>query len=163
MLLCFTLAACENSGSLDFKSVKDTKTGKVYSLGDDKSKFDDDLGTPYKDDWGYYIYLGMLNITFEDEKAIEICMEYDALRFEFRDLNFDMTHEDFADIDIFTKSNIDKSSEFYYRYYDADGNDVAEDQAVYAASVFYAPEGSPAKLSGGIAILSIMTYEYCSR
>ena len=159
LTFCFCLAACGNSGDVDFKSIKDADTGKVYSLGDAKSKFDDDFGASEESEYGYFSYLnGSLEVTYVDDKAIEITVDGDTNRFTFRDMKIDMTSEDLAGR--FTEGFGDEYSSFHKRFYDANGKDVQEDQAVYIASVHMAPKGSMFKEEGGVLGLSIMLYEY---
>jgi len=96
---------------LDLRSVLDTETGAVLSLGDHRSAFEEALGTGEErhsiwDGWTHFRYVpeslgisvnahgdrsGGLSVYFSDDIAFWIIARTD--RFSFADASFDMTEE----------------------------------------------------------------------
>ncbi len=148
-ILAGILAGC-GSGGLDFKSVRDTETGEIISLGDTKESVEKVLGTGvYDETFGEYNYLdGLVTVTYDSaDQMMYITVEAETNRFEFKDMSFDMKNEDIAGR--FTRSD-DSDEELTIRYgkfYDSTGKVVdTEDLAAYGALI--AVYGSETILSG---------------
>jgi len=140
-LTILTLSACGSGGSLDFKSVMDTDTNTVYSLGDKKEKFDKAFGiaesvqSDYSEEIFSSDYLdGYLKIECNsDDNVISMSVKSGTNRFKFKDLNFSMQEEDFATR---FEKNGTSGFIFYTKYYSDTGKDATEDAATYSATVF---------------------------
>ena len=137
-----------SNDALDFKSIEDTETGTILSLGDKKEKFDNALGASTLEDeydgQETYSYLnGHIGVTFEDDKAIYIVLAEDTNRIKFKDMSFDMSlnsiETGFEFNDAWSSSSDNK---YYYRYYDNTGNDTTEANAAYEAEISVRPDGT---------------------
>ena len=119
LFLALSFVACGDSApategnslnpDLDFKSVLDTETGNIFSLGDSLQIFENTFGSgvPQESFWAnmpfassfepemwteYTFISGMLLVSFFDDRAIEMRVYSD--RFIFQDMAFDMTIEE---------------------------------------------------------------------
>jgi len=107
MVFMFLLVGCSGSHArraLDFRSVLDTETGTVFSLGDEQAVFEEAfgegefVGLEHNRVRQYYYADGLLSVRFYQEEAVEILVAtwwgdgYE--RFEFYDFSFEMTDEE---------------------------------------------------------------------
>ena len=141
------------SSKADFKSIEDTETGTILSLGDEKDKFDESLGDAtledeYDDEETYSYLNGHIGVTFEYGQAIFITLMEDTNRIKFKDMSFDMSvssiEKDFEFNDAWYSDN-----KYYYRYYNNTGKDTTEANAAYEAEVSVRPDGTIRRLSVG--------------
>jgi hypothetical protein len=123
------MAACSstaNDGKAKLLPINmlDNDTGKIYSLGEEKAKFDSAFGyMGIEEDGDDAEYLsGVLTVTYSDDKAIQIEVDGSTDRFSFYNFNFAM---DIKQIEgRYEKSDIATGYIFYNRYYDNKGSDV---------------------------------------
>ncbi len=146
VLLAGVLAGCGGSqNELDFKSVRDTETGEIFSVGDTKDRVEEILGTGVSNEEdNQYTYLNeLVTIAYDDEdKMAAIMVKTGTNRFEFMDIRFDMKSEDLAGN--FTRSDgYSEEYSYYERYFDSTGKEVdSQDLAEYGASVTYYKSGT---------------------
>jgi len=134
------LTACGDEGGgygedVDFKSIFDTETGEILSLGDSPERFQEALGAPDDviddDDCDYsltHIYEGhALTVYFFDNEAIIISYSADiCTRFEFQNMRFDV-----AEID---EAGIFENIYFHDRFYNENGDEVVGGSVSYVVS-----------------------------
>ncbi len=135
ILLTGVLAGCGGSqNELDFKSVRDTETGEIISLGDTKESVEKVLGAgeygenEILENRVYYKYLNSLVWVYYDTEniAIDISVDSNTSRIEFIDVKFNMKREDF--IGEYKKSDLFAPYyESYYRYYNSSGKVIEEE------------------------------------
>ena len=155
----FVCEACEER-ELDFKSILDTFTNNVLSLGDPKAWFDNVLGLgtyahyaslEIVEDYQTYLY-GDLMVIFIEDVAVEIVL-FDAGRpnrqFKFKHMSLEMNEEEisrhFNYMPLGKQEDMDRHfNQFYYalgdfsiyrQYYSANGEVVQRDEASYYAVV----------------------------
>lgn len=158
----FFLVACNvdnTNQSLDFRSILDTQSGSVLSLGDDKSVFDEALGRGVynqltSESWQLiwdgaraynYINTGF-TVVFYNNIAKQINLWLDIDRIEFYQMSFDMTD---AEVDEnFSRRSFLYNS--YFRYFDSEGQDVLEGEEYYFARIVRGPGVGNLNLAIGI-------------
>ena len=133
------LGACGGGGDgidIDFKSILDTETGEVLSLGDSPERFYEVLGEPsYVMDEGnssilYFYDEYTLTVLFSDKGAIIISyVTESSTRFAFRNMLFNMTEVDEADI--FENTYIHDS------FYDESGNEIIDGEGVLEDTKYF--------------------------
>ncbi len=152
VLLAGVLAGCGGSqNELDFKSVRDTETGEIISLGDTKESVEKVLGAGvYDGELDYYTYLDdMISAQYNNEnRLIFFSSKSTSNRFIFKDVDFNMKEEDLFD------SYISKDLESimaYEKFFDDKGNLVNDKTtANYSIMIFVDKEESdvePNKIS----------------
>jgi hypothetical protein len=145
-LVCLVLlVGCGGEGEpignpdLDFKSVLDTETGMVFSLGDSKKSIDEKLGNPrYSErNQDFFYLISFVNVKYdENDDAIFIRIDNRRERFEFRDMRMNMTQRE-------TRRNFrlnDRLSYWYSnyeKYYDENGEKTSRENAKYIARVLW--------------------------
>lgn len=139
LIMALSLVACGGNGSSGKKltpaDMKDIDTGKIYSLGDPKTKFDKEfgsLGTEEDEDTVDYLN-GMLSVTYsDDDTAINISADGATNRFEFYNFSFDLGMDSIAGR---YQANEVTGYTFYSRFYDAKGNSVDQFEATVGHSL----------------------------
>lgn len=105
-VLIIFLVACNQTQELDFRSVRDTETGTVFSLGDDQSRLNRTLGdgniVPGFEDHEIALYTyadGLLAVKVYQGEIVEMVVSNHLegyRRFEFYDSPWDLTDEALA-------------------------------------------------------------------
>ena len=136
--LVFLASVCSGCGSRPAKlgpgDMLDTDTGKIYSLGDERAIFDEAFGymgiKEKADDNNVVDYLGgVLRVTFDDGKAVELRADGPSTRFEFYQFTFST---EISDIEgRYNKDDYPAGYIFYNRYYDENGKDTNRVNAAY--------------------------------
>jgi hypothetical protein len=120
---------------IDFKSVLDTETGMIFSLGDSKGFIDSILGSyDYDEHHDWYSYVDCPISIKYDARDTAIAISVFPLitsRFEFRDARFDMTLQEVEGYFILFWSSS------YRKFYDSDGNSVEEEDAECYAYLYF--------------------------
>jgi|GEM_PF-2687971 len=146
------LIAC-NREQVDFRSVRETSSNTVLSLGDPKSAFDDALGEgvfdalltatwqeTHEDAKAYnYIHTGFTVVFYHDVAmnfSLWIAGEMrERNTFEFYQMSYDMT-DDEVNWHFIRPTFLHPN---YYRYFDSEGQDVPYEQAEYFARLIRGP------------------------
>ncbi|MCL2588960.1 MAG: hypothetical protein FWD84_06075 [Oscillospiraceae bacterium] len=153
---------------LDFKSVQDTETGIIFTLGDPRSVFEDVLGLGEERAliWGIHSSLGIrfeevgtferyafasgsLIVEFFNDRAMSIVASSD--RFSFVELSFDMTVDELREqFPLFPGFDGDYYNTVYGRSYDVNGNVLAPGSLirdVYSRGELSVSDGAVVRLS----------------
>ena len=120
---------------LDFKSIYDTVTGAVISMGDPKKYVDGVLGeSEYSEDYESDVYEEReVFIQFINCRAINIGV--DSKDFEILGYRKGMTEEEVAEI--FECEDSNEQGALYSKNYDTDGNECALEEAVYKHVIIF--------------------------
>jgi hypothetical protein len=151
--------ACDGNERVDFRSILDTQTDTLLSLGNDKSTFDEALGQGVynelaSESWQMtwegaraynYINTGF-TVVFYNEIAMQISMWKDIDRIEFYQMSFDMTDAEVSEH--FNRRSLLQHG--YYRYFDSDGQDVLEGEEDYFARLIRGPGVGNLNLTIGV-------------
>lgn len=130
------LSACSKNDtkkSVDFKSMLDTESDKIVSIGDEKVDVDKNFGEPTYNE-GQYDYPNGLSITYLSGKVVAVEAYLD--KFEIIGYTVGMNDEEIV-------KNFEKSAGntgdwvFYNAYYDDAGNRCVEDLSIYYNSVIF--------------------------
>ena len=127
---------------LDFRSILDTRTDTVFSLGDAKAYFDRVLGPGVggTDEGIYRVYgYGNLLVFFLDGIAVEFVYR-DVGRFEFGYMSFDITEKD-LDENFHLVFHSPGDVTVYHGYYDSEGNSTSREMASYYSRIAFADWG----------------------
>ena len=150
LFIVFSFGACgESSNSyfeLDFRSILDTETGAIFTLGDPLSVFVEVLGEGEEVDspwlfmpestatWEVFHFFPYLSVSLVNDRAYNIQAYSD--RFAFVDMDFDMTPYDLDDY--FVETSTIPSSRAYTRSIDANGNSTLErDSSEYTQHISF--------------------------
>ena len=168
--LSIGIAACENetgtssgaSSVLDFRSIVDTESGHVFSLGDTRNSIEAVLGQPIEmTQWGVEFQNGLF-VEFEDNLAVYFEAENGlaAGRFEIYGYSIGMTKNQIASIfaldemmsSILTNPELGRIVSWFELYYDANGNVTNQENADTFTAILWVeqPEGNYVRLSIGI-------------
>ena len=137
--LIASFAACSGgaSGTLDFRSIACTETGRVASLGGRKADFDAAFGESEVVGNGAYTYLdGSLEVWFESGRAagLQANVYPQGDRVEFYDLSWDMDLQEL--FDNLTPSELARDDGgIFNRFFDPDGNEVPQEESEYTLIV----------------------------
>jgi len=129
--------ACSNDeiNGYNFRSIVDTETNEIFSLGDPATRFESILGEPISI-LGSSHNFGYLGVIIEEGVATQLIMsETNDGRFEFS-TNSDEVRNNFnlSDFDL-------EGSYYYYRFYDKNDNSVTSaDESAYQLGVLISKE-----------------------
>ena len=125
LLIISVFSGCSQKRELDYKSVLDTDTGKIISLGDYKDYIERKLGDIYyieDDEYGYAF--GMIGVRYNSrDKAYNILIRLDSDRFVSQDINAYMKVEDLPSGFIFGEIQRDGQN---YGFYARGRNEAGE-------------------------------------
>jgi len=129
--------ASQDQAVLDFRSMMDTETGTMISLGDTRESIETALGRPvnHDEEWDEYTYHNGIAVIFENNRAISISA-YQPItegRFEIFGYRVGMTRDEVSDVfDLsFHLEGIGTYS--FVRSYDRSGN-LTDDNNAYILS-----------------------------
>lgn len=136
--LVLLMGGCGSSNELDFRSVLDTETGTILSLGDRQADFDAALGQGIvpENARNHVIHYGDLAVFFNNDRAVEITIRNMSERFEFRYVSMNVTNEELEEYFVDTLADLTMSSfHFYSRFFDSRGRLTTEENARYVSVI----------------------------